>query len=138
MATSERATAPSLHDVLQSLVNWTVLFRVGEYIFVTLGLFAAIGAFLGGMWASTLLLGQGFPLLDVALLLGGILYMLGKSFLTWRGKGQSEVKALGLGGIVAIICILIHSMTDFNLHIPANMLLFSVVLSLTAVIIIPK
>jgi hypothetical protein len=34
---------------------------------------------------------------------------------------------------VAIICILIHSITDFNLQIPANMMLFSVVLSLTIV-----
>jgi len=69
------------------------------------------------------------------LLLGGILYILVKSFLVWRGRRQPEVKGLALGGIVAIVCILIHSLTDFNLHIPANMLLFSVVLSLTAVIV---
>ncbi|TET20354.1 MAG: hypothetical protein E3J76_06050, partial [Candidatus Aminicenantes bacterium] len=43
------------------------------------------------------------------------------------------VKGLSLGGIVAIVCILIHSFTDFNLQIPANMMLFSVVLSLTIV-----
>jgi hypothetical protein len=29
--------------------------------------------------------------------------------------------------------ILVHSLTDFNLHIPANTLLFSVVLALTYV-----
>ena len=73
-------------------------------------------------------------IVGMMLLLGGILYMLVKSFLMWRGGRQSEIKALALGGIVAIICILIHSLTDFNLHIPANMLLFSVVLSLTAVV----
>jgi O-antigen ligase len=73
-------------------------------------------------------------IVGMMLLLGGILYMLVKSFLMWRGRRQSEIKALALGGIVAIICILIHSLTDFNLHIPANMLLFSVVLSLTAVV----
>jgi phosphatidylglycerol:prolipoprotein diacylglycerol transferase len=88
MATSERATAPSLHGTLQSLANWTVLFRVGEYIFVTLGLFAAIGALLGGLWAAALLLGQGLPLLDVALLLAGILVghiVLARAFLLpWR------------------------------------------------------
>jgi len=43
------------------------------------------------------------------------------------------VKGLALGGIVAIAAILIHSITDFNLHISANMVLFTVVLSLTAV-----
>ena len=72
------------------------------------------------------------------LLVGGVLYMLVKSFLVWRERGHPEVKGLALGGIVAVICILIHSITDFNLHIPANMLLFSVVLSLTVVIVFYK
>ncbi len=74
----------------------------------------------------------------MVLLLGGILYILIKSFLVWKGRRHPEVKGLGLGGIIAIICILIHSLTDFNLHIPANMLLFSVVLSLTAVVVFYK
>jgi O-antigen ligase len=69
------------------------------------------------------------------LLLGGILHLLVKSFLVWKGRIQPEVKGLALGGIVAIILILIHSLTDFNLHIPANMALFTIVLSLTAVIV---
>jgi hypothetical protein len=29
--------------------------------------------------------------------------------------------------------MLVHSITDFNLHIPANMMLFAMVLSLTVV-----
>lgn len=74
-------------------------------------------------------------LLGMILLLGGVLYILVRSFLVWRGRRHPEVKGLGLGVIVAIVCILIHSFTDFNLHIPANKLLFSVVLSLTAVIV---
>jgi hypothetical protein len=32
---------------------------------------------------------------------------------------------------VALAAMLIHSLTDFNLHIPANAVLFSVVLALT-------
>jgi phosphatidylglycerol:prolipoprotein diacylglycerol transferase len=115
MATSERATPPSLHDALQSLANWTVLFRVGEYIFVTLGLFAAIGAFLGGLWASTLLLGQGFPLLDVALLLAGILVghiVFARAFLLlWRlpdllqrtGETLRTVEFASWGGFIAVV-----------------------------------
>jgi len=67
------------------------------------------------------------------LLLSGIFYMLIKSFLIWRERRHPEVKGLALGGIIAIICILLHSITDFNLHIPANMLVFSVVISLTMV-----
>jgi O-antigen ligase len=77
-------------------------------------------------------------IVGMSLLLGGILYLLIKSFLVWKGRRNPEVKGLGLGGIVAIICILIHSLTDFNLHIPANMLLFTVVLCLTAVIVFYK
>jgi len=68
------------------------------------------------------------------LLLGGLFLMVANSFVIWRIRRYPEVKGLALGGIIAIICILIHSITDFNLHIPANMLLFSVVLSLTMVI----
>ncbi|MDH4220604.1 MAG: O-antigen ligase family protein, partial [Candidatus Aminicenantes bacterium] len=44
------------------------------------------------------------------LLLGGILYLLIKSFLVLKERRHPEVKGLGLGGIVAIICILIHSL----------------------------
>jgi len=69
-----------------------------------------------------------------SLLLGGILFMLVVSFLIWRTRRHPEVKGLALGGIVSLICIMIHSITDFNLHIPANMVLFSVVLPLTMVI----
>lgn len=64
-------------------------------------------------------------------LLGGILYMAIVSFIVWRRRGHPEVKGLALGGIIAIFGILIHSITDFNLHIPANMVLFAVVLPLT-------
>lgn len=65
------------------------------------------------------------------LLIGGILFMTVNSFLMWRERRHPEIRGLALGGIIAVVCILIHSITDFNLHIPANMLLFSVVLSLT-------
>jgi len=67
------------------------------------------------------------------LLFGGIIFMVIHSFLIWRVRRHPLVKGLALGGIISLISILIHSFTDFNLHIPANMLLFSVVLSLTMV-----
>jgi predicted tellurium resistance membrane protein TerC len=66
-------------------------------------------------------------------LFGGIAFMVVSSFLIWRARRHPQVKGLALGGIVAIVVILIHSIADFNLHIPANMVLFTVVLSLTAV-----
>jgi O-antigen ligase len=74
-------------------------------------------------------------IVGMAFLLGALFYMLIKAFTTWRQRHHPEVKGLGLGGIISIVCILIHSITDFNLHIPANMLLFSVVFSLTMVIV---
>ncbi len=71
--------------------------------------------------------------LGIVLLLGGILFMGVHSFLIWQYRRHPEVKGYALGGIVALVAILIHSITDFNLHIPANMVLFTVVLSLTLV-----
>jgi O-antigen ligase len=72
-------------------------------------------------------------LIGFALLLGGIIFVAVISFLSWSSRKHPGVKGLALGGIVSIICILIHSITDFNLHIPANMVLFSVILPLTMV-----
>lgn len=77
-------------------------------------------------------------LVGMVFLLGGIFIIAISSFLIWRMRRHPEVKGLALGGIIAIICIMIHSITDFNLHIPANMLLFSIVLSLTAVTVTYK
>ena len=77
-------------------------------------------------------------IIGFALLMGGILFLLVRSVIAWRVRHHPQVKGLALGGIIAIIIILIHSITDFNLHIPANKLLFSVVLSLTVVIVFYK
>ena len=77
-------------------------------------------------------------LVGFSLLLGGILLIGIKSFLVWRTRKQPEVIGLALGGIVSIINILVHSLTDFNLHIPANMVLFSVILPLTLVMAFHK
>jgi len=77
-------------------------------------------------------------IIGVLLLLGGILFIIIKAFSVWRTRKHPEVKGLALGGIVAVINILIHSITDFNLQIPANMLLFTVILSLTIVMVFYK
>jgi len=72
-------------------------------------------------------------ILGMIMLFGGIVFMVVSSFLIWRVRRHPEMKGLAMGGIVAIIVILIHSIADFNLHIPANMVLFSVVLSMIVV-----
>jgi len=68
--------------------------------------------------------------IGLLLLIGGILFLLYTTFRVWRERRNPEVKGLVMGGIVAVICMLIHSISDFNLHIPANMLLFTAVLTL--------
>ncbi|MCK5643627.1 MAG: O-antigen ligase family protein, partial [Gammaproteobacteria bacterium] len=77
-------------------------------------------------------------IIGFAILLGGILYLLVNSILRWRERHHPQVKGIALGGIISIIVMLLHSISDFNLHIPANMLLFSVVLSLTVVTVFYK
>lgn len=72
-------------------------------------------------------------LVGALLLFGGICFAAVKTFIVWRSRQNPEEKGLALGGFVSIIAISVHSLTDFNLHIPANMVLFSVILSLTAV-----
>ncbi len=70
-------------------------------------------------------------IMGMVCLLGGILFLLYTTFRVWRDRRHPEVKGLVMGGVVAVICMLIHSIADFNLHIPANMLLFTAVLTLT-------
>jgi O-antigen ligase len=60
-----------------------------------------------------------------------VAYILWKAFRTWMARRHPELKGLALGCLVSTIAILIHSLTDFNLQIPANALVFSVVLALT-------
>ncbi len=74
-------------------------------------------------------------ILGFIFLFGGVFIMLIKNFILWQKRRHPEVKGLALGGIIASLSILIHSLTDFNLHIPANILLFSIILSLTTVIV---
>ncbi len=72
-------------------------------------------------------------LFGMIFLVGVILYLAVRAFLTWRERRNAEAKGLALGGIVSLAGMGLHTLTDFNLHIPANTLLFAVVLSLTFV-----
>lgn len=68
------------------------------------------------------------------LLFGIIFYTAIRSFLLWRERRNPEIKGLALGGIVSLLGASLHAITDFNLHIPANAVLFTVILSLTLVL----
>ncbi|MBM3294843.1 MAG: O-antigen ligase family protein [Candidatus Aminicenantes bacterium] len=67
------------------------------------------------------------------LLLAGIVFLIiGDAVLTWSRRRNPEVKSLALGGIVSLAALLVHSLTDFNLQVPANALVFVVVLAMTS------
>jgi len=51
-------------------------------------------------------------------------FVLLNSLKGWAELGTSFGSALNLSGLIACSGILVHSLTDFNLHIPANALLF--------------
>jgi O-antigen ligase len=67
------------------------------------------------------------------LLVGAVFLLIFKAFMMWRSRVNPEMKSLALGGLVSLFLILFHSLTDFNLQIQANRLLFTVVLALTIV-----
>jgi O-antigen ligase len=49
-----------------------------------------------------------------------------------RSSEVSFERAMALGCLGSIAAILLHSLTDFNLYIPANVLVFSLILGLAA------
>jgi O-antigen ligase len=72
-------------------------------------------------------------LVGAVLLFGIVLYLAVSAYLAWRGRRNVQARALALGGIVSLAGMGLHASTDFNLHIPANMALFAVVLCATLV-----
>ena len=67
----------------------------------------------------------------MGLLLGGVVLVLAICFREWRAREDALARGLGIGGLVSVLALLVHGLTDFNFHIPSNILLFSVVLALT-------
>ena len=72
------------------------------------------------------------------LLFGSIVLLLRRVAKTVSlAEGRFE-KAVALGCLGSIVAILLHSLTDFNLYIPANALVFSVILGLAAATSVPE
>ena len=69
--------------------------------------------------------------LPAATLLFSLLFWLtGRILRTSRRARSSLVRALALGSLGGITALLVHSAADFNLYIPANGLVFSVLLGM--------
>jgi len=60
-----------------------------------------------------------------------LVFCLGYFFFLWMKRKNSLSIGIGLGGMGAIISLALHSLTDFNMHIPANALLLSMVVGIT-------
>ena len=56
----------------------------------------------------------------------------------WQREGNSFANALRLCGWAACCGLLVHSLVDFNLHIPANLLLFLLMALLATAEIVPE
>lgn len=94
-------------DLLNKLANWTVLYRRGNLILVTYGLFVALGSLLFTQHLATLLLAQGIPATDAMILLisGSIAtFLLARAFSIaghWRLLLPEPVTALRRVGVVS-------------------------------------
>lgn len=49
----------------------------------------------------------------------------------WKARHNTFAQCIGIGGISSCVAIAAHSFTDFNLHIPANALLLTVIAAIT-------
>ncbi|MDP3029163.1 MAG: O-antigen ligase family protein [Deltaproteobacteria bacterium] len=63
--------------------------------------------------------------------MGMALFFFLSLFKRWKKKHSMFGKCIGAGGLSACIAISVHSFTDFNLHIPANALLLTVIAGIT-------
>ena len=68
--------------------------------------------------------------IGAALLFLPILYLLARMVISFLDDPRSYRRAVTLGCIGSTTAILLHSVTDFNLQIPANALVFAVVLGI--------
>jgi O-antigen ligase len=67
-----------------------------------------------------------------ALLAAGLLAAFWRSVIkAWRERHRRYVTSVAAGGMASCVAIAAHSMTDFNLHIPANALLLTVIAGIT-------
>jgi tetratricopeptide (TPR) repeat protein len=61
---------------------------------------------------------------------GGFIWFMGFSLARWRKRRDPLAVGIGLGGMGALVSIAVHSLSEFNLHLPANALLLALILPL--------
>ena len=50
---------------------------------------------------------------------------------TWRERNKTYIKIMGAGGMASLAAMAVHSIMDFNLHVPANALLLTIIAGIT-------
>ncbi|MDL1958520.1 MAG: O-antigen ligase family protein [Deltaproteobacteria bacterium] len=78
----------------------------------------------------------GWP--GAILFFGGIVFLLIKTLMLWYRRKDPFVIGITLGGVTGAVFILLQSMVTFNFHIPANAMLFFIILGLTTVVVNPS
>jgi O-antigen ligase len=63
-------------------------------------------------------------------IVGGFIWLMGSSIALWRKRQDPFSVGISLGGMGAVVSIAIHSLTEFNLHMPANDLVLALILAL--------
>ncbi|MFO7600751.1 MAG: O-antigen ligase family protein [Candidatus Desulfacyla sp.] len=66
----------------------------------------------------------------MVLLLGCLAYYLAKAIRLWRRRNDPFAVCLGIAPVAALTAIGIHSYSDFNLHIPANVLVLVAIMAI--------
>lgn len=70
-------------------------------------------------------------LIGTSLAGGAAILLFSALYRRWRIKRSTYAQCIGAGGLSASVAMAVHSFTDFNLHIPANALLCTVVIAIT-------
>ena len=78
----------------------------------------------------------GWP--GAILFFGGIVFLLIKTLMLWYKRRDPFVTGITLGGVTGAVFILLQNMVTFNFHIPANAMLFFIILGLTVVVVHPS
>lgn len=66
-----------------------------------------------------------------SILMTGVLLVLREIIRKWLSRHDPFVKFMVAAGLSAIVAMSAHSLVDFNLHIPSNALLFTIVMAVT-------
>ncbi len=90
----------------------------------------AVGSFVPHVHNDYLEFVSDTGLVGAALVFLPIFYLFAKMLLTFLEDAPLYRRAVTLGCIGSTLMLLVHSFTDFNLQIPANALIFSVVLGI--------